>query len=59
MARKDGGEQRPGARPRMRSEARLPRPEKTSMPVISTDAETVALLSARMKRLIRPTSTMM
>ncbi len=29
------------------------------MPVISTDADTVALLSASMKSEIRPTSTMM
>ena len=34
-------------------------PEKTSMPVISTDADTVALESARMKWEIMPTSTMM
>ena len=47
------------ARSKKRSETRLPKPENTSMPVISTEAETVALLSARMKFEIRPTSTMM
>ena len=36
-----------------------PRPEKTSMPVISTEAETVGLPSAITKWAISPTSTMM
>ena len=47
------------ARSTKRSETRLPRPEKTSMPVIRTEAETVGLVSASVKRPIRPTSTMM
>ena len=34
------------ARPTMRSAVRLPRPEKISIAVISTEADTVALLSA-------------
>ena len=46
-------------RGRIRSETKLPRPENTSMPVISTEAETVALLSAKVKLAISPTSTMM
>jgi len=36
------------ARSSQRSEAKAPSPENTSMPVISTDADTVALLSASM-----------
>ena len=47
------------ARSMKRSEKKLPMPEKTSMPVISTEADTVALESARMKWEIMPTSTMM
>ncbi len=49
----------PRARSRERSDTKAPRPENTSMPVIRTDADTVALLSASMKSEIRPTSTMM
>ncbi len=42
-----------------RSEASAPRPENTSMPVISTEAEIVGLPSAITKWAISPTSTMM
>jgi hypothetical protein len=38
---------------------KLPHHEKTSMPVISTEADTVGLESARTKWEIMPTSTMM
>ena len=44
---------------RMRSEVSAPRPENTSMPVISTEAEMVGLPSAITKWAISPTSTMM
>ncbi len=46
-------------RGRMRSDVSAPRPEKTSMPVISTDAEIVGLPSAITKWAMSPTSTMM
>ena len=49
----------PRARSRKRSETKLPSPENTSMPVISTEADTVGLLSASTKWAIMPTSTMM
>ena len=41
-----------------RSEARAPRPENTSMPVISTEAEMVGFPSAMTKWAMSPTSTM-
>ncbi len=46
-------------RGRTRSETSAPRPEKTSMPVIRTEAETVGLPSAITKWAMSPTSTMM
>ena len=42
-----------------RSEVRAPRPENTSMPVISTEAEIVGFPSAMTKWAMSPTSTMM
>ena len=42
-----------------RSLSSAPRPENTSMPAIITEAEMVGLVSAKVKREISPTSTMM